>query len=310
MVLNKCKICNSNNIYFLFNNKDRMFNLNENFTLFECKSCGIISIFPSLNKSQLKKAYPKEYYSFNKDKNEGLKLKLSEIFYNKGNFIKKTILAPIKFLVRTIKIKENANLLDIGCGDGKFLEILKDKKMNLYGLEPYINKKLFNQGIKIYNKELEQINFKKDYFDIISMNHVIEHSKNPLKLLISVKKILKNNGKLIIATPNTNSIAYKIFKKYWYQLDTPRHLFLFSEKNLKKMCEKLGFKYIKSKYNSTPMQFLISLNYMINNFRVKKIGFKEDKILNNKLVFVILIPLINFINFLKQGDQFEIILTK
>lgn len=56
-----------------------------------------------------------------------------------------------------------------------------------------------------------------------------------------LKRILKPVGILIIAVLNTNSLAYKIFCKFWYQLDALKHLFYHSDKILKSAVQNLIF---------------------------------------------------------------------
>lgn len=122
-------------------------------------------------------------------------------------------------------------------------------------------------------------------------------------------RILNPKGRLIIATPNINSFSAKIFGNKWFQLDTPRHLFLYSEKTLKKYAKKTGLGIEKIKYNSTPLQFLVSIEYLLTEFGMNK------KILNlllssNKILFLILLPFSQLLNFLKWGDQLEVVLIK
>ena len=75
-------------------------------------------------------------------------------------------------------------------------------------------------------------NIPDNFFDIINLSSVIEHLEYPSKNLILLKK-LKRGGLIIIKTPNWKSLE-GIFKKNWINYDIPRHIHVFSSKNLKK----------------------------------------------------------------------------
>ena len=101
-----------------------------------------------------------------------------------------------------------------------------------------------------------------------------------------------------MGVPNSNSLAYKIFKKDWYQLDFPRHLINCSDNNLSNILQENGFKIIKIRYNSRPSQFVVSLYYSL--------GIKKPSKIITYLLNILLLPLTWLINILKKGDQIEI----
>ena len=80
-----------------------------------------------------------------------------------------------------------------------------------------------------------------NYFDAIRLYHVIEHLDNPSLCLSLIRKKLKKEGELLIGTPNISSPSAHIFGSYWYNLDSPRHLFLFSPQTLGKLLNKYNF---------------------------------------------------------------------
>ena len=128
------------------------------------------------------------------------------------------------------------------------------------------------------------------------MNHVLEHLDNPHETITEIKRILKKKGTLIVGIPNTNSTSMKIFGKHWIGLEIPRHLFNYSNKNIRFLLDKNGFKVTKIRYNSRPSQFSVSLMYALNI---------KSRIIE-KIFWVIFLPLTWLVNSLKLGDQIEI----
>ena len=66
-----------------------------------------------------------------------------------------------------------------------------------------------------------------------------------------IKKMLKNNGKVFVALPNTNSYDNTYYGKYWAAYDVPRHLYHFTEKSFSRLCKQTGFEIQKK----TPLYF-------------------------------------------------------
>ncbi len=137
----------------------------------------------------------------------------------------------------------NDNILDIGCGDGGALKFLHERGYgNLFGIElsRVLNKIASEKGIaKIYDKSIENC-IMDNKFKLIYLNHVFEHIINLEEFLKAAEYSLTDGGRLIIASPNINSIfsvnanwGYAFSQHYWQF--TPKTLQLIVEKksNLK-----------------------------------------------------------------------------
>ena len=73
------------------------------------------------------------------------------------------------------------------------------------------------------------------------MNHVIEHAVNPQSLLYECRRLLSHDGQLVLVTPNSLSFGHRLFSANWMHLDPPRHLFLFSVRNLPVLVRRAGY---------------------------------------------------------------------
>jgi len=143
-------------------------------------------------------------------------------------------------------------VLDIGCGDGYFLKKAKGFGCICYGTEYHdaLINRLRAQEIKA---SLKMEDFQKDVksdqdkFDVIRFNWVLEHVARPQDMLVQARKLLKDNGELIIGVPNFNTPS-RVFKEY-FQMHIPQHRQLFTKKSLRKMLEACGFRvvYLRTK---------------------------------------------------------------
>jgi len=74
--------------------------------------------------------------------------------------------------------------------------------------------------------------------------HVFEHLRNPPGVLAKLKKLLKEGGYLILSFPNSESIQCELFKKNWFHLDPPRHLFVPASSEIRRDLQASGFKIV------------------------------------------------------------------
>ena len=135
----------------------------------------------------------------------------------------------------------NKSILDFGCGGGGFLRKVKSFVKKCAGVEKdkrlrAIVEKRFN--IKIF-ADIEEVNEK---FDIITLFHVLEHSKEPRDLLARLSKLLNEDGKIIIEVPNSNDALLSLYENkafseftYW-----KCHLYLFNNSNLRRLIKLAG----------------------------------------------------------------------
>jgi 2-polyprenyl-3-methyl-5-hydroxy-6-metoxy-1,4-benzoquinol methylase len=209
-------------------------------------------------------------------------LNLEYGYYSDSITIYEKILGSLLYLLPTEKVevdfsvmylhsKLRGKLLDVGCGNGWFLKKMKDLKWEVMGVDFDSAAVDFckSQDFDVRLGTLQSQNYPENYFDVITINHVIEHVHDPFELIIESKRILKKNGLLIIETPNTNSWLHKyIFKENWFPLEPPRHLLMFNPTNLGNLVRKAGFQRINSKSTSRndSWAFVVSTAIKRNGF--------------------------------------------
>jgi len=285
-----------------------MFDIPSNFLLKKCSKCGLVFIDPQPFQKALKKHYPsKSYYAYRKTGKKGVFEILREylvMHYYSPNLLSKFISTFIKNVPAMPSKNIKGKILDLGCGTGDTLVLLKKLGWETYGIDMDKNALFMGKRKGLKNLRLGTYQalskYPDSFFDAIRLYHVIEHIDDPVKCVRLIKRKLKKNGELIIGTPNADSLLSFLFKKDWYNLDSPRHLFIFSPKTLKRL--------IKSeKMSAGSAEFYSagglpgSLQYYIED----KFGKKIDLI--HKLPAVLLLyPLEWFLDKIKLGDVFTI----
>jgi 2-polyprenyl-3-methyl-5-hydroxy-6-metoxy-1,4-benzoquinol methylase len=136
-------------------------------------------------------------------------------------------------------------LLDVGCGGGHFLARMQSLGWRVRGVEPdaeavSIARRHFN--LNVYQGTLADGHFPPNEFDAVTMNHVIEHAPHPVELLQECRRVLKVGGRLVVVTPNADSLGRSRFGKAWRGWEPPRHLFLFAPDTLRACSERAGLR--------------------------------------------------------------------
>lgn len=141
--------------------------------------------------------------------------------------------------------KKKIRILDVGCGNGYFINKLKSKSY-IQGLEinKTLTKYLIKKKINFLDKDLLEY-YPDEKFDLILLFAVLEHLPDIDVYINHIKKnILSKNGKILLDVPNLNDpISYfyniKDYKEHFYK---PYHIYYFSRKALENFFKKHGFK--------------------------------------------------------------------
>jgi ubiquinone/menaquinone biosynthesis C-methylase UbiE len=136
---------------------------------------------------------------------------------------------------------------------------MKKAGWEVTGIE--INEKARDFAISRFGLEVtgpEQIaTLKANSFDCITLWHVLEHFHDPFKYFSEIFRLLKPDGKCLVALPNCSSYDAKYYGKFWAAYDVPRHLWHFNPSTFRFFSKKTGF--ILENFRNLPLDvFYIS----------------------------------------------------
>lgn len=266
-----CPICNKPDRKLLHRNLiDNTFGVAPGtWSLWRCSHCGCAYMDPCPTPKTIHLAYS-SYYTHQrgseKDDYESLSLfrKFRRILVNGySNWRYSTKAEPFSYLGVVVALlipnlrrvldrqyrnipkvpKEGGLLLDIGCGNGSFLTLARSCGWNVIGLDPDPKAVEYakSQDLDVKQGGIEYFREMSNRFDVITMNHVIEHLHEPAKVIEECYALLKPGGQLWIETPNIDSFGHEYFGKNWRGLESPRHLVIFNYKSLNQILKNAGF---------------------------------------------------------------------
>jgi SAM-dependent methyltransferase len=262
MVAANCCICGLDHGTVTGNGEDFEYHTSADvFTAKKCDSCDLVYLNPRPDISEFAKIYPPNYHAFNFSQKE------FRLVFKIRQWVE------IKRLLDFCKpLKENANILDAGCGDGFHLQLLEkygNKTWHLEGIDMDARAidKAEKSGLKVHHGDIETADLPQNFYDLVFTLQTIEHLANPDKVLANIYKILKPGGRLVIVTDNTDSLDFKITKKrYWGGYHFPRHWYLFNKKSMRKLAQKTNFKVEYLGTQCSPVNWV----YTIHNWLVDR----------------------------------------
>lgn len=149
--------------------------------------------------------------------------------------------------VRYVKHVPQGKLMDVGCGDGSYIQYMQGLGWAVKGIDfdPKAVSNARTKGLMVQLGDLAQQQYPDNSFDVVTINHVIEHVPEPLGLLQECRRILKPGGKLVVATPNATSWGHRLYGADWRGLEPPRHLHIFTPSSLAILVEQTGLQLVE-----------------------------------------------------------------
>lgn len=239
-----------------------------------CCGCGLVFLNPRPALSEFERIYPANYHAFEFSEKE-----FGFVFNLRRRLEAKRLLNWCKDL------PDDASVIDIGCGDGFHLELLRDFGVKTWRLEgvdaderaaSVVEKK----NIKIYRGLLENLDLPKESFDLALLIMTVEHVADPVQLLRDVRSILQPGGRVVIVTDNTDSLDFKLFKnRHWGGYHFPRHWNLFNPETMRRLAEKTRMEVESLTTQVSPVNWVYSIrnrltdrqapNWLVEQFSLK-----------------------------------------
>lgn len=238
----RCNLCDSDDPETLFAQSDVLTGDPTPHAVVRCRKCGLQYVNPRPSAGEIARFYPAEFVSY------------QFVLAASGASLRDRLISKItrssarqrvKELAGATKLGPDTRVLDIGCGKGVFLYVLKES----YGCDVtgvdfdaeavrYCREQLAIRTIQGGVADLGDLT---PGFDFITLWHFLEHNFDPLAALHAAYRLLGEGGRLIVEVPNVDSAENAVFGRRSYLYDLPRHLYHFSPTTLGALLERAGF---------------------------------------------------------------------
>jgi len=222
----------------------------------ECQLCRAIfpSRVPKVNETHL--IYPPNYYSFSESsKTPQIVKRIRQRLHGRR----------IKSINRHIPLGP-LRVLDIGCGDGENLRLWRDLRetVEVFGVDSSHSAIESCARYSISGKVLDLDQSHELYhlgsFDVILLIQVLEHVRNPALVLSDIREITKEDGIVVIETPEPGSLDHRLFRnRYWAGYHMPRHFWIMPRRELVGLLTAGGWDVISVKSLINPVAWIHSI---------------------------------------------------
>ncbi|MEG4284791.1 class I SAM-dependent methyltransferase [Microcoleus sp. A006_D1] len=248
--LTNCPVCDSPKISF----RNQVGNCERpkeplHWSLFGCDDCGLGFLNPQPSWQELIPYYPPDYLCYNTHVDD--EDAVVEEAKRRGEY-------------RHIPVPAGKRLLDVGCGGGSFLQVLKKLGVEVKGVEPGESAAAAarDSGLDVFTGTLEEYiaqNGTEKKFDVITCSHVLMATPSPAQTLDCMRQLLAPDGYIWVSVPNLDCESARLLGWRWHSAYFPRNIIQFTPKTLSKAGEVAGLVIRRQSTYSFPAAVAYSL---------------------------------------------------
>ena len=222
---------------------------------YRCPKCGLVSTYPVPDDAAIEAHYARKFRGY---------------YELRGRFEQQyqTVERQYRELLQAAVHVSRPSVLDVGCFTGGFLQLLEQNGWDVYGLELQPEAVEVAKGRlpgRIFQADLHGEHFPQRQFDVVSLLGVIEHVKDPMRMLRRCAEVLAPNGTLILQTPNSGSFLARAMRQFWPPYASVEHIHLFSHRAMQRAISQVGLQNVRilNHWKKLPVAYVYG---MLQNF--------------------------------------------
>lgn len=230
----------------------------DTFVAVRCRRCRLVYLDPRPVDEEFSRIYPETYHS----------LAFEPESYGLVGRVRQRLEAGR--LKRSMKgLPNDARILDVGCGDGFHLRLLRDHgqpgwQLEGLDLDPRAVVAAARNGLEVRRGRVEDDSLPAESYDVVLLVMTIEHVANPVRTLASIRRVLKPNGRVVVVTDNTRTLhAWWFRERCWGGYHFPRHWNLFNRDNLARAAELAGLETDRVSTETNPVNWVYSIHNLL-----------------------------------------------
>ncbi len=216
------------------------------FTIVACRDCPHHYLDPAPTEESLELYYGADYFAADHTAPANQRPELS---------------AADRFFFATCRWPpvRRGRLLDVGCGNGKYLLWARRLGLEVEGFDraryPLASGA---EEIPVHLGELTSSDLPAATFDVVTMWWMLENTPRPLDHLRAARRLLKPGGYLLVGVCNYGCPEARLFGGYWHHLVLPEHLSFFTPRSLVELVRRAGFERLRLRHH--PLSFDSSMS--------------------------------------------------
>jgi SAM-dependent methyltransferase len=232
----------------------------DTFLAMRCRRCGLIYLNPRPAAEEMPRIYPEDYHSFDFSPQQfGLVYRV------------RRRLEARRLLAWCAGLPAGARLIDVGCGDGFHLGLLREFGQPGWRLEGVdvddrAARAAARSGARVHHGTLAALPLPQAAYDFAFLIQTVEHVDDPPGLLSAVRALLRPGGRVGVVTDNADSPDFKIFRgRHWGGYHFPRHWNLFNRDTLGRLARKAGLEVAEMTTMVSPVNWVYSVRNLLDD---------------------------------------------
>jgi SAM-dependent methyltransferase len=233
----------------------------DTFLFMRCRGCGLAYLNPRPADDELARIYPANYHAFQ---------------FNPQQFglvyaVRKRVEAR-RVVSWCRGLPDDARILDVGCGDGFHLRLLKEYGRPTWRLEgvdtdPRAVAAARCAGLTVHEGLVERLGLAENSYNLAMLVMTLEHMARPLEVLRAVRRLLRPGGQVVIVTDNAASLDARLFGgRHWGGYHFPRHFALFTKSTLRRLGELAELEPLRLASSMTPVNWVYSFHNLLTDW--------------------------------------------
>jgi SAM-dependent methyltransferase len=241
-----CPVCHGQRTAVRWSQRpDRLFRATSGrFDLHGCADCRTAFVHPVPSGPELAAFYPETYWVGPTDREQGAGVP-GGLLERYRRFVLRD---HVRFTGKVVADQRAAGMavrvLDVGCGDGSFLEALGVPGSLGMDLSKTALRAVRARGFGAVRGVLDDCPIRPGSCSLVTAFHFLEHVHPIEPVLASMRRLLAPGGEIVVQVPNADCLQAKILGRHWAGYDVPRHLVNYTARTLRQVVERCGFEVV------------------------------------------------------------------
>jgi SAM-dependent methyltransferase len=248
----------------------------DEFLAVRCRRCRVVYLNPRVSGDEASRIYPDTYHSF-----QFRPAEFGLVYRVRRRLEARRLLAWCRGL------PADARILDVGCGDGFHLGLLREYGKPGWRLEGVdVDERAVAParaaGLTVHHGGVEAADLPVGAYHLILMVMTVEHLPDPLSTMRRVASLLAPGGRVVVVTDNAGSPDFALFGgRHWGGYHFPRHTYLFDRRTLARLGTAAGLTVERVKTAMSPVNWVYSIRnwaddwgwprWVVNRFSLKSV---------------------------------------
>jgi SAM-dependent methyltransferase len=240
-----CPLCGARDKREVLRARDLLFARPGTYPLVRCAGCQMEYVSPRPTGSALARHYPDDYFGYSLHEDAP---RLMQPFLRAA--ARGISLRRLRYVENVMgKLTPQAQILDVGCGVNRLLQcIAEERGCTGTGLDfkpeivAYVRDRL---KMPIVQGSLGEVELPEHAYDLVLMMEYLEHELDPRRVLNEARRITRPGGYLALELPHIATWPGRMFGRFWWNLDIPRHLMFFTPDTLARMLGECGYELVR-----------------------------------------------------------------